>query len=78
LLTSLHATGFPRPNGKKAQYTAHSGAPLDQPNVTPTLLRKLYNITTPVASQGVNNTQAVFETEGTYHVPRVDRLSLSN
>jgi tripeptidyl-peptidase-1 len=58
--------GFPRPNGKKAQYTAHSGAPLDQPNVTPTLLRKLYNITTPVASQGVNNTQAVFETEDSY------------
>jgi hypothetical protein len=58
-------TGFPRPNGKKVQYRAHSGAPLDQPNVTPALLRKIYNISMPVASQGVNNTQAVFETEGT-------------
>jgi tripeptidyl-peptidase-1 len=58
--------GFPRPNGKKVQYRAHSGAPLDQPNVTPALLRKIYNISMPVASQGVNNTQAVFETEDSY------------
>jgi tripeptidyl-peptidase-1 len=57
--------GFPRP-GAKAQYLRHSDVPLDQPNVVPSLLRTLYNITTPLASQGVNNTQAVFETEDSY------------
>jgi hypothetical protein len=57
--------GFPHPNGKKVQYRAHSDAPpKDQPDVTPALLRKMYNISMPVASQGVNNTQAVFETTG--------------
>lgn len=57
--------GFPRP-AKKAQYLRHVAAPLDQPNVTPSLLRQLYNITAPLVDMHVNNTQAVFETEDSY------------
>lgn len=61
------SSGFPKVTGKRMQLMGHSDVPLDQPNVTPKLLRTLYKINLPVASQGVNNTQAVFENAGICH-----------
>jgi hypothetical protein len=58
--------GFPNPHGKKVQFRSHDVLRGDdQPDVTPGLLYKLYNVTAPTASTGINNTQAIFEIWGT-------------
>lgn len=47
----------------KKDSLSRSGQGTEEP-VTPKLLRELYHINTTLASQGVNNTQAVLEIEG--------------